>query len=106
MRPRFALAVFVALAVLQTWPLSVAPWRRSLNYNADAQQCAWTLCWVPGVGIREALDDVPRGVAQGDGFARVGEARGRVRARDIEPHAVAGFKGSGIRCEDNKGVRR
>lgn len=46
MRPRLALVLLVGLAALHTWPLSTAPWRQSLNFNADAQQCAWTLCWV------------------------------------------------------------
>jgi hypothetical protein len=46
MRPRAALAVCIVLAVLQTWPLSTSPASQSLNHNADAQQCAWTIAWI------------------------------------------------------------
>ena len=38
--------VFVALAVLHTWPLASAPHRLSLNHNADAQLNAWIVSWI------------------------------------------------------------
>jgi hypothetical protein len=43
---RGAAALFVLLAVVHTWPLSSAPWRRSLNYHADAQLNAWIVSWI------------------------------------------------------------
>ena len=46
MTPRRALVVFVALGLLHLWPLSVAPWRLSLNYNADAEYNAWAIAWI------------------------------------------------------------
>jgi hypothetical protein len=46
MRPRLALVLFLALAVIHTWPLASAPGRLSLNYNADAQLNAWIVSWV------------------------------------------------------------
>jgi hypothetical protein len=46
MRTRTALAIYILRAAVHTWPLSRAPWSQSLNYNADAEQCAWTICWV------------------------------------------------------------
>jgi hypothetical protein len=44
--PLRALFVCLLLAALHTWPLVTAPHRLSLNYNADAEQGAWTLSWV------------------------------------------------------------
>ena len=41
-----AAALFLALAILHTWPLSSAPWRLSLNYNADAQLNEWIVSWI------------------------------------------------------------
>ncbi len=38
--------IFVALAVLHTWPLASAPHRLSLNHNADAQLNAWIIGWI------------------------------------------------------------
>jgi hypothetical protein len=38
--------VFLALAVLHTWPLASAPHRLSLNHNADAQLNAWIVSWI------------------------------------------------------------
>ncbi|MCR4373480.1 MAG: hypothetical protein NUW22_01370, partial [Acidobacteria bacterium] len=38
--------IFVALAVLHTWPLASAPHRLSLNHNADAQLNAWIVGWI------------------------------------------------------------
>jgi hypothetical protein len=46
MAKRSALAVFLLLAVFHTWPIAEAPWRRSLNHNADAQYAEWSLAWV------------------------------------------------------------
>ncbi len=39
-------ALFLALAVLHTWPLASAPHRLSLNHNADAQLNAWIVSWI------------------------------------------------------------
>ena len=44
-RGRAAL-IFIALAVLHTWPLASAPHRLSLNYNADAQLNTWIVSWI------------------------------------------------------------
>jgi hypothetical protein len=41
-----ATLIFVALAVLHTWPLASAPHRLSLNYNADAQLNTWIVSWI------------------------------------------------------------
>jgi hypothetical protein len=41
-----ALALFVALAVLHTWPLASAPGTLGRQDNADAQLNAWALAWV------------------------------------------------------------
>ncbi len=41
-----AAIVFVALTILHTWPLSIAPASRSLNHNVDAEQAEWTLSWI------------------------------------------------------------
>jgi hypothetical protein len=38
--------VFLALALLHTWPIGRAPARLSLNYNADAQLNAWIISWI------------------------------------------------------------
>ena len=46
MRARHAFAIFLALAVLHTWPIASAPWRQSLNHNADAQLNAWIISWI------------------------------------------------------------
>jgi hypothetical protein len=44
-RVRAAL-IFVALAVLHTWPLASAPHRLSLNHNADTQLNTWIVSWI------------------------------------------------------------
>ena len=44
-RSAAALAVLLALTLFHTWPLSSAPARLSLNYNADAQLNAWIVSW-------------------------------------------------------------
>jgi hypothetical protein len=54
-RPALALLVFVALAILHTWPLSNAPWRLSLNRNADAEVGEWTLSWIAHTLPRDPL---------------------------------------------------
>jgi hypothetical protein len=41
-----AAIVFVALTIVHTWPLSIAPASRSLNHNVDAEQAEWTLSWI------------------------------------------------------------
>lgn len=41
-----ATLIFVALAVLHTWPLASAPHRLSLNYNADTQLNTWIVSWI------------------------------------------------------------
>ena len=41
-----AALIFVALAVLHTWPLASAPHRLSLNHNADAQLNTWIVSWI------------------------------------------------------------
>ena len=64
MRPRYALAIFLALAVLHTWPIASAPWRVSLNYNADAQLNAWIIAW-----IAHTLPRDPAHVFDGNIFA-------------------------------------
>src|SRR5262245_34392401 len=56
MRPRTAAAVLGLLAVLHTWPLATAPWRLSLNYNADAEYSEWSLAWVAHTIVRDPLN--------------------------------------------------
>lgn len=46
MRARVALAGFLALACIHTWPIARSPAHLSLDANADAQLCAWTLGWI------------------------------------------------------------
>jgi hypothetical protein len=41
-----AALIFLALAVLHTWPIASAPHRLSLNHNADAQLVEWIVSWV------------------------------------------------------------
>jgi len=41
-----ATVIFVALAVLHTWPLASAPHRLSLNHNADTQLNTWIVSWI------------------------------------------------------------
>lgn len=53
--PRLALAVCLLLAALHTWPLSTAPASVSLNQNADAEQWAWTLSWIPHALVHQPL---------------------------------------------------
>jgi hypothetical protein len=63
-RPSRAFAVFVALAIVHTWPIAAAPWRHSLNHNADAQLCEWTIAW-----IAHALPRDPAHLFDGNIFA-------------------------------------
>jgi hypothetical protein len=62
--PYGALAIFLALAVFHTWPIAAVPWRHSLNHNADAQLCAWTIAW-----IAHTLPRDPAHVFDGNIFA-------------------------------------
>jgi hypothetical protein len=55
--------VFVALTIVHTWPLSIAPASRSLNHNVDAEQAEWTLSW-----IAHALRTDPRHLFDGNIF--------------------------------------
>lgn len=41
-----AAAIFIALAILHTWPLASAPQRLSLNHNADTQLNTWIVSWI------------------------------------------------------------
>ena len=61
---RWALAIFVALAVFHTWPLARAPWRLSLNYHADAQLNSWIVSW-----IAHTLPAAPAHLFDGNIFA-------------------------------------
>src|SRR4051794_5781045 len=45
-RAAIALGVFIALAVLHTWPLATNPAHLSRNDNADTVLNEWTLAWV------------------------------------------------------------
>lgn len=56
--------LFLALAVIHTWPIATAPGRLSLNHNADAQLCEWTLSW-----IAHTLPRHPSLLFDGDIFA-------------------------------------
>ena len=59
-----ALGVSMLLALVHTWPLSMAPWRHSLNYHADAQLNAWIISW-----IAHALPTAPAHLFDGNIFA-------------------------------------
>lgn len=50
-----ALALFVALAVVHTWPLASAPATLSRNDNADTVLHEWTLAWVAHQIIRDPV---------------------------------------------------
>src|SRR5215471_17405560 len=41
-----AIVVALGLAVAHTWPIASAPWRHSLNANADAELNAWIVSWI------------------------------------------------------------
>ncbi len=56
--------LFLALAVIHTWPVAASPGRLSLNHNADAQLCEWTLSW-----IAHTLPRHPSRLFEGDIFA-------------------------------------
>ena len=45
-RTFFPPLLFLALAITHTWPIASSPARLSLNHNADAQLCEWTLSWI------------------------------------------------------------
>ena len=61
---RWALVIFVALAVFHTWPLARAPWRLSLNHHADAQLNSWIVSW-----IAHTLPAAPAHLFDGNIFA-------------------------------------
>jgi hypothetical protein len=63
-RPVLALVLFTGLAVVHTWPLMRAPWRLSLNGNADAEVAEWTISW-----IAHTLPRNPSHLFDGDIFA-------------------------------------
>ena len=47
MQPRVLVpTVLIGLTMLHTWPIASAPGAESLNGNADAQFCAFTLSWI------------------------------------------------------------
>lgn len=50
-----ALALFVALAILHTWPLASAPGRIGRNGQADTQLNAWTMAWVAHQVVRDPV---------------------------------------------------
>jgi hypothetical protein len=54
----------VGLAVGHTWPIASSPGHLSLNHNADAQLCEWTLGW-----IAHTLPTHPSQLFNGDIFA-------------------------------------
>jgi len=50
-----SLALFVALAILQTWPLATDPGHLSRNDNGDAVLNEWVLSWVAHQAVRDPL---------------------------------------------------
>lgn len=50
-----ALALFTALAILNTWPLATSPARLSRNDNADTVLNEWTMAWVAHEGPRHPM---------------------------------------------------
>lgn len=62
--PGVAWLLFLGLAIVHTWPLGSAPAHLSLNYNADAEQGAWTLAW-----IAHTLPSDPAHLFDGNVFA-------------------------------------
>ncbi|HVB37292.1 MAG TPA: hypothetical protein VND92_02100, partial [Vicinamibacterales bacterium] len=55
-RPRLAaLVLFLALAILQTWPLATSPAHLSRNDNADTVLNEWILAWVAHQAPRDPL---------------------------------------------------
>ena len=54
-RATAALALFVLLAVVHTWPLASAPGRLGRNGQADTQLNAWTLAWVAHQIVRDPV---------------------------------------------------
>ncbi|HEX7140364.1 MAG TPA: hypothetical protein VF219_21110 [Vicinamibacterales bacterium] len=62
---RFTIAACVCLllTVFHTWPIAAAPYRNSLNHNADAQLTAWIVSW-----IAYALPHEPRHLFAGNIF--------------------------------------
>lgn len=55
-RPAVAsLLLFVALAIVQTWPLATDPAHLSRNDNSDTMYCEWAVAWVAHQAPREPL---------------------------------------------------
>lgn len=50
-----ALALFVVLAIAETWPLASAPGRYSRNDNSDTVLNEWTISWVAHQAVRDPL---------------------------------------------------
>ena len=64
MQKRVSFGIFVLLTLLHTWPLASAPWRESLNHNADVQYAEWSMSWM----ARSLLHD-PSALFDGNIFA-------------------------------------
>jgi hypothetical protein len=64
MQTRLALSVFALLTLFHTWPLASAPWRESLNHNADVQYAEWSMSW-----MARALVTDPTALFDGNIFA-------------------------------------
>lgn len=56
MRRSSALALFILLAVLHTWPLASAPGRLGRNGQADTQLNAWIMAWVAHEVVHDPLN--------------------------------------------------
>ncbi len=81
-----AATIFLALAVLHTWPLASAPHRLSLNHNADAQLNTWIISW-----IAHTLPTHPTTLWQGNIFQP-----GEQALRFSEPLVVPALAGAPI----------
>ena len=88
MRPRTALLALALLGALHTWPLSLVPWRLSLNHNADAELNAWVVSWIP-----HALATDPWHLFDGNMFAPE-----RATLAYSEPLLVPGLAGAPLRA--------
>jgi hypothetical protein len=55
-RSALVLTVLIGLTLLHTWPIPRAPGRESLNHNADAQFCAFTLSWIARTVVASPLE--------------------------------------------------
>ena len=88
MTSRRALLLFVALTALHTWPLWTAPWRQSLNHNADVQYATWSLSWVA-----HTIATAPAHVFDGNIFAP--EPTTLAYSEPVITPALAGRRSSG-----------